>query len=108
VVLNQPHASLDEPAYNDSEKSLYSVIAETQVEDPVNMDLKILESEFNEMLLHLKDRERIILKLRLGLGRNEPMTLKEVSESIGLSLEATWQAEQNALKKIRNMSTRLK
>lgn len=108
LLKNQAPISLDEPAYDDdSGRTLHSLIAETTPDEAINYDEKFLAEEIEKILLCLKDRERLIIKLRYGLGRNAPMTLKEISESIGLSLEATWETEQTALKKIRSAATRL-
>ena len=52
-------------------------------------------------LLSLPEREREILSLRFGLTDNEPKTLGEVSDKMGLSRERVRQLEERALKQLR-------
>lgn len=54
-----------------------------------------------QSLLNLPEREREILSLRFGLTDNEPKTLGEVSDKMGLSRERVRQLEERALKQLR-------
>ena len=55
-----------------------------------------------ELLDLLDDREATILRLRYGLGENqpEPMTLKEIGKIVGLTRERVRQIERATLKKL--------
>jgi len=49
----------------------------------------------------LDDRESTILRLRYGLGGEEPMTLKQIGAKISLTRERVRQIEGEALRKIK-------
>ena len=52
------------------------------------------------LLEAIDDREATILRLRYGLDGNEPLTLKEIGDKIGLTRERVRQIEIDALKKL--------
>jgi len=53
-----------------------------------------------KLLEAIDEREATILRLRFGLDGNEPMTLKEIGQQIGLTRERVRQIEIEALKKL--------
>ncbi len=54
------------------------------------------------LLTEIDDRAARILRLRYGLGGEDPMTLKEIGEHIGLTRERVRQIEHEALRKLRD------
>jgi RNA polymerase primary sigma factor len=54
------------------------------------------------LLGQIDDRAARILRLRYGLDGNDPMTLKEIGEQIGLTRERVRQIEHEALKQLRD------
>jgi len=54
------------------------------------------------LLENIDEREAKILKLRYGLDGEDPMTLKEIGERIGLTRERVRQIEHEALRKLRD------
>ena len=53
-----------------------------------------------EMLQTMDERESTVLKLRFGLDDNQPRTLKEIGETLGLTRERVRQIETEALNKL--------
>ncbi|QDV64485.1 RNA polymerase sigma factor SigA [Crateriforma conspicua] len=53
-----------------------------------------------ELLDDLEEREAMVLKLRFGLVGDEPKTLKEIGETLGLTRERVRQIETDALRRL--------
>jgi RNA polymerase primary sigma factor len=53
-----------------------------------------------EMIETMDEREATVLRLRFGLEDNEPRTLKEIGESLGLTRERVRQIETEALSRL--------
>ena len=71
-------------------------------------DYELIRSSFREeverMLGCLTSRERLIVELRFGLGKEDAMTLKEVGKRLTLSRERIRQIEEHAKQKLRVMA----
>jgi RNA polymerase primary sigma factor len=65
---------------------------------------KSFEQEVERLLKVLTPRERAIIGLRYGLGKEEPMTLEEVGKRFRLSRERIRQVEEKAKKKLLAMA----
>ena len=71
---------------------------------PLPDEALLNESETTQLIGLLEDldeRENKILRLRYGLGGDEPMTLKEIGQRIGLTRERVRQIECEALQRIK-------
>ncbi len=94
--------SLFEPIQNGTDGEFKDVIADEKVHSPSEI---IEENETMDMMLKLVDklpeRERVILKLRFGLGGAKAMTLEEVSRAIGRTRERVRQIQNQALETLR-------
>ena len=67
------------------------------------------QREVNRILGRLDEREQKIISARFGLGRgNEPLTLKEVGEEMGVTKERIRQLEARALTKLREAADEAK
>ena len=67
-------------------------------------DNEMVESDDLKQVLHLLEkmdpREATVLRMRFGLNDEEPKTLKEIGESLGLTRERVRQIESEALAKL--------
>jgi RNA polymerase primary sigma factor len=54
-----------------------------------------------DQLERLDVRESAVLKMRFGVGNEEPRTLKDIGEHLGLTRERVRQIECEALNKLR-------
>ena len=93
--------SAPQPEQSDSGWSLEEMIMDSNSKTPDN---EMVEADD---LVHVKDllgkmdpREAIVLKMRFGLDDEEPKTLKEIGESLGLTRERVRQIESEALEKL--------
>lgn len=95
--------SLDATLSIDGDTSISQLIENESVEDPeLITDHNLLRRQIDRVLSKLTLQERDILKLRYGLTKSNPLTLKECGLEMGLSRERVRQLEQRALKKLQN------
>lgn len=97
--------SLDATLTADGDTSMLQLIENDSVADPeILTDSNLLRGQIDKVLAKLTLQERDILKLRYGLSKTNPLTLKECGLQMGLSRERVRQLEQRALKKLQNNS----
>jgi RNA polymerase primary sigma factor len=70
-----------------------------------SVELELIRSSFEEqvraMVSQLDEKERSVIELRFGLDGEEPRTLQEIGEALGLSRERIRQIESKAKEKLR-------
>jgi RNA polymerase primary sigma factor len=103
-VARRP-VSLDSPVTEDSETAYMDLMAD---EGAVAVDHELLEKSLKKeiagLLGSLTPREREVLELRFGIAADEPMTLEDVGQTLGLSRERIRQIEKKAKKKLQRLA----
>ncbi len=99
---NQNILSLNEPVDDEGEAEFGDLLEQYVIPDT---DEEILRESFEatlrEALAKLSDKEQQILALRFGLGDDNPRTLREIGDALGISRERVRQIENQALAKLR-------
>jgi len=87
---------------DDAEWSLAEMLADEGSRSPADV---ILENRRTEAVMDelgkIDERAAKILRMRLGLGGYEPMTLKEIGKKVGLTRERVRQIEREAVQHIK-------
>jgi len=104
--------SLETPSGEREEgNDLNNIIASDEENNPAQIierkefDNKLSE-EINQVLFFTLDsREAKVLRLRYGIGNDEPMTLEEVGNELGFTRERARQLQNQALGKLRKTKT---
>ena len=70
-----------------------------------SVETELMRSSFEEqiqkLVADLDDKERDVIRMRFGLDDEEPKTLQEIGEAMGLSRERIRQIESRAKEKMR-------
>jgi RNA polymerase sigma factor (sigma-70 family) len=94
--------SLDETLGPDGDAVLADIIADPLEESPDDAALHAIFSlEVDELLAHVSERERVILRMRFGLDGTDTATLQQIAELLGVTRERIRQIEVAALRKLR-------
>ena len=95
--------SLDTPVSDDEEVVMSDMIEDTHFTSPTENVAQIdLKEQIMKVLDSLEPREKEVIIKRYGLIDDEPLTLEEVGDLLGLSRERIRQIEEKALRKLRN------
>ena len=81
-------------------------LGDTLEQDTIpSVELEMIRSSFEEqiraMVAELDEKEAEVIRMRFGLGGEEPKTLQEIGEALGLSRERIRQIESRAKEKLR-------
>ncbi|MEY4394613.1 MAG: sigma-70 family RNA polymerase sigma factor [Gemmataceae bacterium] len=95
------YQSSPQPEQSENGWSLDEMIMDSNTKSP---DTEMLEADdltqVKDLLTKMDPREATVLKMRFGLDDEEPKTLKEIGESLGLTRERVRQIESEALEKL--------
>ena len=102
MKIAQETISLDTPIGDDEETHLSDFVEDSLTIAPSDAAaFSMLQSNINEVLDTLKDREKKIILLRYGLNDGHPRTLEEVGREFSLTRERIRQIEFKVLSKLR-------
>jgi RNA polymerase primary sigma factor len=97
--------SLEEPVGDEEDSEFGQFIADARAESPYERAAEILTKEaLHAALQSLSCRERRVLELRYGLGREHPRTLEEVGRTLNASRELIRKVENESLKKLQRLA----
>jgi RNA polymerase primary sigma factor len=97
--------SLDAPVGENEDTFFVDFLSKhgtAEVEEGVIQE--VLEKEIYDLLDKLPEKESKVIELRFGLRGNEPKTLREIGDILGVSRERVRQLETRALRKLRSLA----
>jgi len=100
-LIQEKGLSLSDKISEDEELEIEDRLSD-ELEPSVEYQLikSSIEQQIREILNELDDREALVLKLRFGIDSDEPMTLQEIGDRLGLTRERIRQIEQRAMRKL--------
>ena len=99
------HLSLDAPFQEGETSNLYDVVQSADAARPDDELLKkSLNIEVNRALETLSEREAHVIKHYYGINENQPKSLREIGECIGLTRERVRQIKEKGVRRLRHSS----
>ncbi len=99
------HISMDAPFETGESSNLYNVIASKDATSPdANLMRDSLNTDMDQALKSLPDREKEVIRLYYGLGDSTPKSLSEIGELFDLTRERVRQIREKAIRKLRTRS----
>ena len=84
----------------DNDDNAKSILSKSKVLPTENIKNVLSKEQIGELLVGLKEREKIVLELRLGLVDNKKRTLEEVAKELNVTSERIRQIEYKSIKKL--------
>jgi RNA polymerase primary sigma factor len=92
--------SLDKPLGDDNDASIGDLVGVAQGGVEEEVEVSLTETTLHEALNNLPERDRNVLTLRYGLGKEEPQSLEEIGRRLGITRERVRQIEAAALERL--------
>jgi RNA polymerase primary sigma factor len=103
LKLSRPPISLNVPLGDDDDCSFGDFIEDKTFESPTTMVTQdMLRTKIEDVLQTLSMREREVIKMRFGIGRDNTYTLEELGKKFKVTRERIRQIEIRALKKLQH------
>lgn len=101
--MSQAISSLDVAVGDDDDTTIGDLQPDHHAENPMSNLIAEANREIIETVFAtLSDREAQVLRLRFGLDSDQPRTLEQVGQELGVTRERIRQIETKALRKMRN------
>ena len=112
VVRELPRTitSLDRPVGEEGDATLGDLMAADTPEPTADLEMSLRAEALELALDDLPERESLVLRRRFGLGDDEPRTLAQVGDELGVTRERVRQIERDALRRLaegRELAARL-
>ena len=106
LKVSAKHVSMDAPFAEGETNSLINILEDkdSKEADQHLVHNQSLTQETARTLETLDQRERDVIKCYFGIGMENPMSLGDIGERIGLTRERVRQIKDNAILKLRNSS----
>jgi RNA polymerase primary sigma factor len=98
--LSRGLASLDQPVGEDGETLFGDLLASDRPEPIEELADSERGQRVHEIVEQLPEAERNVIRLRFGLAGEEPLTLKQTGNELGISLERARQLEEQGLRRM--------
>ncbi len=106
LALSEHATSLDAPLDNDPQASLMDMLPGDAADGPDSQaELHQMTAKVRDWLGKLPDKQRIVILRRFGLDNDDPATLEELAEEMGITRERVRQIQQEALVKLKRALT---
>lgn len=103
--ISRRHHSLNAPFRDGDKNSLIDIIEDDgQIDPDEPLMAESLKDEIRQSLDTLKDRERQVIKMYFGIGRDYALTLNEIGEEFSLTRERVRQIKEKAIRRLRHRS----
>ncbi len=103
LKLSRSPISLSNPLGDDDDCSLGDFLEDRRIESPTSsVTYEMLRNRIEETLQSLSLREREVIKMRFGIGRDSTYTLEELGKKFKVTRERIRQIEIRALKKLQH------
>ncbi|MFL5822868.1 MAG: sigma-70 family RNA polymerase sigma factor [Solirubrobacteraceae bacterium] len=92
--------SLDRPVGEEEETPLGALLASGELTPDEEVEISLREDALRRALERLPERERDVVKLRYGVGGDDPTPLIETGRRLGISQDAVRKLERRALSEL--------
>lgn len=107
MQAGQDPVSLDMLVGDEENTSLASLINDKSAADPQgDLIRREMQNELQKILESLTERERVVMRRRLGFDDDETRVLQEIGKELHISRERVRQIEAQALRHLRSAATR--
>ncbi|MBU0488225.1 MAG: RNA polymerase sigma factor RpoD/SigA [Bacteroidetes bacterium] len=103
--ISSRHVSMDAPLVQDEDNSLLDVFVSNDIPPTDNgLMLESLQKEIQRSLSTLSEKERDVINLYYGIGKNHGFTLEEIGTKFNLTRERVRQIKEKAIRRLKHNS----